>query len=227
MSEPPASTDLPIHFDASGLVPVIVQDHVTGEVRMFAFATQEAVRHTLETGRATFFSRSRGELWEKGLTSGNRIHVNRVLVDCDADCLVYSSEPHGNSCHTGAPGCFFWVLESNDGAVRGAPTDPSQTALAALEAALEARKQSTAGASYTKSLYEGGADAIGAKIREEADELAQAVATENDEQVVHEAADALYHMMVGLRWRGIAFRRVLAELARRFGRSGHDEKASR
>jgi phosphoribosyl-ATP pyrophosphohydrolase/phosphoribosyl-AMP cyclohydrolase len=226
MSLPPASTDLPIHFDSSGLVPVIVQDRVTGEVRMFAFATQEAVRHTLETGRATFFSRSRGELWEKGRTSGNRIDVHRVLVDCDADCLIYSSEPQGNSCHTGAPTCFFRVLEI-DGRVLATPADPSQTALAALETALEARKLSTAGASYTKSLYEGGAAAIGAKIREEADELAEAVATEADEQVVHEAADALYHMVVGLRWRGIAFRRVLAELTRRFGRSGHDEKASR
>jgi phosphoribosyl-ATP pyrophosphohydrolase/phosphoribosyl-AMP cyclohydrolase len=227
MSQPPASTDLPIHFDSSGLVPVIVQDRVTGEVRMFAFATQEAVRHTLETGRATFFSRSRGELWEKGRTSGNKIDVHRVLVDCDADCLVYSSEPQGNSCHTGAPSCFFRVLEPTGGGVLATPADPSQTALAALETALEARKGSTAGASYTKSLYEGGAAAIGAKIREEADELAQAVATETDEQVVHEAADALYHMVVGLRWRGIAFRRVLAELTRRFGRSGHDEKASR
>src|SRR5271166_6123913 len=101
---------LPIRFDASGLVPVIVQDELTGEVRMCAFATEEAVLATVETGRATFFSRSRGEIWEKGKTSGNTILVGRVLVDCDADCLIYAAEPQGPSCHTGEPTCFFQVL---------------------------------------------------------------------------------------------------------------------
>jgi phosphoribosyl-ATP pyrophosphohydrolase/phosphoribosyl-AMP cyclohydrolase len=92
---------------------------------------------------------------------------------------------------------------------------------------LETRKRSTGDASYTKSLYDGGHAAIGAKIREEAGELAQALADEGDERVVAEAADTVYHLLVGLRWRGIPWRRVLAELGRRLGRSGHDEKASR
>src|ERR1700746_1855887 len=105
MAEPP------IHCDERGLVPVVVQDHLTGEIRMFAYATREAVRKTLETGRATFWSRSRGELWEKGRTSGNEVRVTRVLVDCDSDCLVYSGEPRGNTCHTGAPSCFFQTLD--------------------------------------------------------------------------------------------------------------------
>jgi phosphoribosyl-ATP pyrophosphohydrolase/phosphoribosyl-AMP cyclohydrolase len=226
-SAPSAPAALPIRFDADGLVPVIVQDHVTGEVRMFAFATEEAVRKTLETGRATFWSRSRQELWEKGRTSGNEIRVHRVLVDCDADCLVYSSEPVGNSCHTGAKSCFFRALDPGDAGTLGEPADQPQTLLVALEDTLEARKLSTGKASYTKSLYDGGAAAIGAKIREEAGELARALEAETDERVVSEAADSLYHTVVGLRWRGIAVRRVLVELARRFGRSGHEEKASR
>jgi phosphoribosyl-ATP pyrophosphohydrolase/phosphoribosyl-AMP cyclohydrolase len=215
---------LPIQFDSQGLVPVVVQDHLTGEVRMVAFATAEAVQKTLETGRATFWSRSRAELWEKGRTSGNVIQVHRVLVDCDADCVVYSGEPHGNSCHTGAPSCFFQVLE---GGKLTQASDQPQTLLATLEAVLESRKKSTGTASYTKSLYDAGGGAIGAKVREEAGELARAVESESDDRVVSEAADVLYHLLVALRWRAIPLRSVLAELGRRLGTSGHAEKAGR
>jgi phosphoribosyl-AMP cyclohydrolase / phosphoribosyl-ATP pyrophosphohydrolase len=230
MSTPPAASEsppLPLKFDAEGLVPVIVQDHLTGEVRMFAYANAEAVRRTLATGKATFWSRSRRELWEKGQTSGNEIRVARVLVDCDADCVVYSSEPKGNSCHTGAPSCFFRALEPEASALADVPANTGQTLLTALESTLEARKESTGRSSYTKSLYDAGAPKIGAKVTEEAGELVQALAGESDERVVSETADLLYHVIVGLRWRAIPFRRVLGELARRFGKSGHDEKASR
>jgi phosphoribosyl-ATP pyrophosphohydrolase/phosphoribosyl-AMP cyclohydrolase len=191
---------------------------------MFAFANLEAVERTMATGQATFWSRSRRELWQKGQTSGNEIRVRRILVDCDADCLVYSGEPIGNSCHTGAPSCFFHVLDGSS--LAPAPAS-SQTALARLEGVLEARKSSSGPASYTKSLYDRGTVAIGEKIAEEAGELGQALVGEPDERVVHEAADLLYHAMVGLRARGIALRDVLAELARREGTSGHAEKASR
>src|SRR5215469_8976001 len=128
-SAPPrGGSQLPLVFDANGLVPVIVQDRLTGEVRMFAYATNEAIRLTLETGRATFWSRSRGELWEKGRTSGNEIRVAQVLVDCDSDCVVYSSEPRGNSCHTGAQSCFFQSLEG-EGAALTQATEQPQTLL--------------------------------------------------------------------------------------------------
>jgi len=217
-------SQLPLTFDARGLSPVVVQDHLTGEIRMVAFATSEAVRNTMRTGRATFWSRSRGELWEKGRMSGNDIRVLRVLVDCDADCVVYSSEPHGNSCHTGAESCFFQAL---DGDTLGQSNQQPQTLFAVLESVLEARKTSTGTASYTKTLYDGGATAIGAKVREEADEFGRALATETDERVVSEAADVVYHMLVGLRSRAIPWRRVLAELGRRLGTSGHSEKAGR
>lgn len=218
---------LPLTFDAHGLVPVIVQDHLTGEVRMFAFATPEAIQRTRETGRATFWSRSRNELWEKGRTSGNDIRVLRVLVDCDADCVIYSSEPHGNSCHTGAPSCFFQTLEGEAGSETLGQEAAPQILLGALESVLEERKSSTGRASYTKSLYDAGAPKIGAKLREEAGEAAQAIESETDERVVSEAADVLYHLMVGLRWRSIPMRRVLVQLASRMGMSGHEEKASR
>jgi phosphoribosyl-ATP pyrophosphohydrolase/phosphoribosyl-AMP cyclohydrolase len=221
---------IPLKFDADGLVPVIVQDDLTGEVRMFAYASAEAVERTLASGKATFWSRSRREIWEKGLTSGHTIQVARVLVDCDADCVIYASTPHGPSCHTGAPSCFFQVLEKREEGPRTALAqagDPSQTLVDRLEATLESRKASTGKSSYTKSLYDAGAPKIGAKVREEAGEFAQAIAGETDERVVSEAADVLYHVLVGLRWRGIPMKQVLAQLAGRFGTSGHEEKAAR
>src|ERR1700722_13536550 len=98
-----AMTDMAVHFGSDGLIPVVVHDHLTGEIRMFAHATVEAVRATLASGRATFWSRSRNELWEKGLTSGNSLIVQRIIVDCDEDCLIYASEPLGATCHTGTP----------------------------------------------------------------------------------------------------------------------------
>jgi phosphoribosyl-ATP pyrophosphohydrolase/phosphoribosyl-AMP cyclohydrolase len=219
-------SQLPLVFDDRGLVPVVVQDHLTGEVRMVAFATREAIEATMRTGLATFWSRSRGELWEKGRTSGNTIAVRRVLVDCDADCVIYSAEPRGPSCHTGAVSCFFQALES-DGKELKQGTEQPQTIVATIEAILDARKKSTAKSSYTKSLYDQGAPAIGAKLREEAGELADAVASEGDERVISEAADVLYHVLVALRWRSIGFRDVLAALAKRIGTSGHEEKARR
>ena len=215
---------LPLQFGDHGLIPVVVQDHLTGEVRMVAYATAEAIEKTLETGRATFWSRSRGELWEKGRTSGNAIDVGRILVDCDGDCVVYSGEPHGASCHTGAESCFFQVL---DGDTLAQASGQPQTLLATLEAVLESRKKSTGERSYTKSLYDAGAGAIGAKVREEAAELGRALESEGDDRVVSEAADLLYHLLVAIRWRAIPLRRVLAELAKRLGTSGHAEKAAR
>jgi phosphoribosyl-AMP cyclohydrolase / phosphoribosyl-ATP pyrophosphohydrolase len=217
-----------VQFDEQGLLPVVAQDHLTGQVRMVAFATEKAVALTLETGRATFWSRSRGELWEKGRTSGNWMAVKGVLVDCDADCLIYLVAPSGPTCHTGAPSCFYRRATLEDGKLCVTDSEvPGATLLARLEAVLEARQASDAKASYAKSLYDGGAAKIGEKLLEEAGELARAVAGEDGERVASEAADVLFHVMVALRSRGVAFEEVLRELDRRTGTSGHDEKRAR
>ena len=217
--------DLRVKFDQTGLIPVVVQDHLTGDVRMFAHATTEAVRATLETGRGTFWSRSRNELWEKGRLSGNLLKVRRVLVDCDEDCLIYLVDPTGATCHTGAPSCFFQTME-HDGVIHQRGASP-QTVLARLEAQIDSRKTATADKSYTKTLFDGGPGAIGAKLREEADELARAVASESEERVANEAADVVYHLMVALRSRDVSWRDVLAVLEARSGMGGHEEKQSR
>jgi phosphoribosyl-ATP pyrophosphohydrolase/phosphoribosyl-AMP cyclohydrolase len=192
----------PLKYDAQGLVPAIVQDHITGEIRMFAFATDAAVRTTLDTGRATFWSRSRGELWQKGRVGGHEIPVVRVFADCDGDCVIYSSDPQGPSCHSGAKSCFFQILE---GGRLAQASEPPQTILASLEADLQA----------TKGPSREAAAQVGVKLREEAGSLAQALEASSDERVVAEAADTLYQLLAGLGSRAIAFRRVLDELDRR------------
>ncbi len=235
MSAPVTTATTPttatVHYGEHGLVPVVVQDELTGAVRMVAFATEQAVKLTLETRRATFWSRSRGELWEKGRTSGHTLDVTSVLVDCDADCLVYLATARGPTCHTGAPTCFFRraVLDGGEVAVSDREV-PAATLLGRLEAVLEARRTNDSASSktsYAKSLYDAGAGKIGEKLVEEAGELARAVAGEDDERVASEAADVLFHVMVALRSRGVAFESVLRELDRRAGTSGHDEKRAR
>ena len=217
-----------LKWDAAGLVTVVVQSAGTGEVRMVAHASREAVERTLATGEGYFYSRSRRQLWRKGESSGHTLAVREVWADCDGDALLYLVEPTGPSCHTGARSCFFTPLEGEavpvtvtGGSPLAAPT------LLRLEDTLASRVERTAEKSYTKSLLEHGAGKIGAKLREEADELAEALARETDERVVSETADVVYHALVGLLSRRLHFRDVAAELARRFGTSGHDEKASR
>ncbi len=216
---------MPIAYDDQGLIPAIVQDRLTGEVRMVAWMNREALARTLETGLATFFSRSRGRLWQKGESSGNTLQVARVVADCDADTLLLLVDPAGPSCHTGRPSCFFRDLDPT-GEVADAPV-PVAPFLLELEQVLAQRQASSADKSYTRSLLDGGAERIAGKIREEADELARALEAESDERVASEAADLLYHALVGLRLRGVDLRSVLDVLAKRSGTSGHAEKAAR
>jgi phosphoribosyl-ATP pyrophosphohydrolase/phosphoribosyl-AMP cyclohydrolase len=214
-----------VTYDAEGLVPAIAQDRLTGQVRMVAFMNAEALRLTLTTGIATFFSRSRHQLWVKGETSGHELRVSSVVADCDADTLLLLVDPIGPSCHTGRPSCFFRRVLP-DGSLR---EDASEAApfLSELEGTLIERQASTAEKSYTKALLDSGPPKIAAKIGEEAAELGSALQQESDERVVSETADLLYHVMVGLRARGLALRSVLDALAARTGKSGHQEKAER
>jgi len=214
-----------LNYSSHGLIPVIAQDAETGEIRMMAYADQIAIEKTLETGLAHFFSRSRGELWLKGETSGNTLAVRSVWVDCDGDTLIYMVEPAGPSCHTGAETCFYRRLDDDGNLVEGA--GDSAPTLMRLERTLQERKASDAGKSYTKSLLEKGAPKIDEKLREEAAELGQALMGESDERVTSEAGDLIYHLLVGLVLREVSLRDLLSELSKRFGQSGHEEKAAR
>jgi phosphoribosyl-AMP cyclohydrolase / phosphoribosyl-ATP pyrophosphohydrolase len=215
-----------LKWDSAGLVTVVVQDEETGEIRMLAHANSDAVQATLSTGFAHFFSRSRGQLWRKGESSGHGLRVSQVWVDCDGDALVYLASPDGPSCHTLRETCFFKRLSSS-GVLTDDPDNHAQSTLPRLWSELEARRRSTATKSYTKSLLEGGPAKINAKITEEASELAKAIESESPDRVASEAADVLYHVLVGLMSRDVTLRDVETALSKRFKQSGHDEKASR
>ena len=208
-------------FDDRGLVPCIVQDATSSTVLMMAWMNAESLTLTRETGIVHFWSRSRQALWKKGETSGNTLALVELRLDCDRDCVLVMATPAGPSCHTGATSCFFTL---DDEAV----DDGVAPILARLDALLAARRDSSTGeTSYTKSLLDKGISKIISKIEEEQRELVAELPEGPDDKVVYEAADLLFHVMVGLTARKLPVDRVLAELGRRFGTSGHAEKASR
>ncbi len=215
-----------LKYDDRGLVAVIAQDAETGEVRMMAYADRAAIERTLATREAHFFSRSRQQAWKKGESSGNVLAVRSVWVDCDGDTLIYMVDPAGPSCHTGAETCFFRRMNT-EGELMEAGGESAAPTLLRLERTLEARKASDAGKSYTKALLDAGPTKIDAKLREEAGELGQALIDESDERVASEAGDVIYHLLVGLVSRGVSLRALFSELSKRFGQSGHEEKAKR
>ena len=211
-------------YDERGLVPCIVQDATTGTVLMLAWMNAEALQRTRETGEVHFWSRSRQALWKKGETSGNTLALVELRLDCDGDTVLVRARPAGPTCHTGATSCFFHRDAGGDDALDDGPPPPI---LHRLEQVIAARRASTADKSYTKSLLDAGMPKILAKIAEEHGELAAELPAGPDAKVIHETADLLFHVMVGLAARDIPLDAIFAELARRFGTSGHVEKARR
>ena len=192
-----------IAWDERGLAPCVVQDWRTGEVLTLAYMNADSLARTIESGEAWFWSRSRGELWHKGETSGNVLRVRALRYDCDSDALLALAEPAGPACHTGERTCFH-----NGDLAAVAPHE----ALGLLSRTIADRQAAGDGSSsYTARLL---ADPpqIGAKVEEEAEEVARAAREESDDRVVSEAADVLYHLSVLLASRGLSVEDALAEL---------------
>lgn len=197
------------------LTAAVVQHALTGRVLMLGYMDDEALHKTRETGEVHFWSRSRGRLWKKGETSGNVLRLVDIKADCDADAWLVRALPAGPTCHTGSQTCF-----GTDG------KEPPPTELEALYQTILARKNAPAGTrSYVKQLVDD--QRIGQKIGEEANELAAELPAGAKERVIAEAADLLFHTLVGLAARDVTLEEVARELHRRSGTSGLDEKASR
>jgi len=203
-----------IKWDARGLVPAIVQDAETGQVLMLAYMNQTALERTLETGESWFWSRSRGELWHKGATSGHTQKVLEVRYDCDVDTLLLRVRPAGPACHTGHQSCFYRCLS---GLADEGDASPSGRVLADLEAVIQDRKANPRPGSYTRQLFDAGVPRILKKVGEEAVEVIVAAQGESDERLVSEVADLTYHTLVLLAARDLSWTEVEAELKRRFG----------
>jgi phosphoribosyl-ATP pyrophosphohydrolase/phosphoribosyl-AMP cyclohydrolase len=193
-------------YDASGLIPAIIQDALTGRVLMLGWMNEESLRRTQTSGDVWFWSRSRHELWHKGATSGNVLKVREIRVDCDGDAILVRAEPAGPTCHTGRESCFWQDL---DGAVL---PPPAAMLLDALETIVQSRRTASPDASYTARLFAKGRHKIAQKVGEEGLETAMAGVAQEDERVIDEAADLLFHLLVLLNERGIGLREVLARL---------------
>jgi phosphoribosyl-AMP cyclohydrolase / phosphoribosyl-ATP pyrophosphohydrolase len=214
-----------VTWDERGLAPAVAVDATTGAVLMVAWMNAEALAATLDSGLATFYSRSRGRLWQKGETSGNVLRVREVRLDCDGDTLLLVVEAAGPACHTGKTSCFYRSFP--DGAVDDGPGGAPAAVLDRVAAVIESRRGATAAKSYTRSLLDAGLPKILAKIAEEHGELAAELPAGAPAAIVHETADLLYHVLVGLAARHVPVAEIWSELERRFGVGGHEEKAAR
>jgi phosphoribosyl-ATP pyrophosphohydrolase/phosphoribosyl-AMP cyclohydrolase len=228
-----------VRWDANGLAPVVIADAGSGAVLTLAYANREALERTLASGSTWLWSRSRGELWNKGATSGNTQRVVSVALDCDGDALLYRVIPAGPACHTGAPSCFSEPLPladavrpaavsaapdadvtSNANATTSGESGAFARAVGELARVIADRKSNPVEGSYTAKLFAGGVDRIGKKIGEEATEVVIAAKNDDKRELVWETADLLYHALVLLAERGVALDEIGAELSRRAKPSG-------
>lgn len=200
-------------FDDRGLVPVVAQDHRTGSVLMVAWANEEALRRTFDTGFLTFWSRSRGAIWQKGEESGNTLTVVSLHADCDTDTILALVTPAGPACHTGETTCFGRAAYPSVASTDGGEEGPGAV-LERLDRVLGERARETPEGSYTTRLLEDENLRL-KKIGEESAELVAALATSDLERATEEVADLLYHALVALRSEGAGLDAVAAVLRER------------
>jgi phosphoribosyl-ATP pyrophosphohydrolase/phosphoribosyl-AMP cyclohydrolase len=199
-----------LRFGADGLLPVVVQHRTSGQVLMVGFANRESVQRTLDSRHAWFYSRSRQRLWEKGETSGHYLDVQALRVDCDADTLIYLCEPHGPTCHTGEPSCFFGRLDDQPGGETN-----GEAAQALWETIRQRQASGDPSSSYVARLLAEGVDRIGKKIGEEATEVVIAAKNAEPAELAHEIADLWFHTFLLLAQQGMSPEDVWAELRQR------------
>lgn len=186
-----------------GLIPAIIQDNVTAKVLMLGFMNKEAYDKTVESGKVTFWSRSRNCLWTKGETSGNFLNVVKILVDCDSDTLLIKANPDGPVCHTGADTCWD---EKNEGDLNF---------LSYLQDFIEKRYREMPEGSYTTSLFKSGVNRMAQKVGEEALEAVIEATNGTNDRLIYEASDMIYHLIVLLTSKGLRIEQLAKELRER------------
>ncbi|MFC0211867.1 bifunctional phosphoribosyl-AMP cyclohydrolase/phosphoribosyl-ATP diphosphatase HisIE [Paenibacillus chartarius] len=224
-----------IKFDVQGLVPAVVQDVVSKEVLMLAYMNEESLRRTIASGETWFWSRSRGELWHKGATSGHTQSVVSLKYDCDGDTLLVLVEQKGPACHTGKYSCFYNDIPVQNHAEGASPNAGQSTAaadrfaiLSELESLIAAREAERPEGSYTTYLFEKGLDKILKKFAEEAAEVVIGAKNNDNDELRYEAGDVLFHLLVLLRERKVPLDAVLRELeSRHLKGASSDQKFSR
>lgn len=210
----------------NGLLPVITQDIKTNEVLMLGYMNEEALNLSLETNFAHYFSRTKERIWKKGESSGHTQAIKEFLLDCDNDTLLLKVEQKGVACHTGRPTCFFQNLKSGQ-ITQEIKEQIQYDIIDTLSHIIEERKLEKSQNSYVASLFNKGENTILKKVAEEAAEFCFASKDKDKNEIVYEAADLMFHLLVALSLNDVNFELVKNELKRRFGRSGIDEKNSR
>ena len=198
-----------LRFGADGRIPAALTDADSGELLMLAYMNRESLARTLETGLACFWSRSRSELWTKGETSGNYMHVQEIYADCDRDALRVIVKADGPACHTGAQSCFFEKIAESEEPIN------EKFSLDGLYALLEDRKANPKEGSYTNYLFEKGREKILKKVGEESTEVIIAGKADDKAETVYEISDLCYHVLVLMVQMGISIDDIKRELASR------------
>jgi len=211
-----------------GLIPVVTQEASTNEVLMLAYMDKEALNLTLETNIAHYFSRSKQRIWKKGESSGHTQEVVDIMIDCDDDTILLKVNQNGVACHTGRKSCFFTSMKTNEEVL---PVEVDTTAaygvIDTLYHTICEKKNDDPKTSYTAKLLQGNENSMLKKVVEESGEFTFAIKDNDTEEIIYEAADIAYHVLVALASKNISPDRVKQELARRFGMSGIEEKNSR
>ncbi|WP_461538529.1 bifunctional phosphoribosyl-AMP cyclohydrolase/phosphoribosyl-ATP diphosphatase HisIE [Spongorhabdus nitratireducens] len=188
-----------------GMIPAVIQDHLSGKVLMLGYMNQEALKHTLESGQVTFFSRSKQRLWTKGESSGHFLSLQSIQVDCDGDTLLVGASPEGPTCHLGTETCW------------AGSDEPAVSFLADLQRVIAGRKGADPESSYTAQLFHRGTKRIAQKVGEEGVEVALAATVNDNEELLNESADLLYHLLVLLQNQGLGLEDAIAVLRQRHG----------
>jgi len=217
-----------VDWEKSSLLPVIVQDVTNNEVLMMAYMDKEALSLSLETKVAHYFSRSKQRIWKKGESSTHTQEIKSFFIDCDNDTLLIKVKQNGVACHTGRRSCFFTELEGGN-VVHDVEIDTTEAygVIDTLYHTIQERKNADPATSWTAKLLSKGENTILKKVVEEAGEFSFAYKDNDEHEMVYEAADLTYHMLVALAAKNISPDRIKQELARRFDMSGIEEKNSR
>jgi len=217
-----------VDWEKSELLPVIVQDNANNEVLMMAYMNKEALELSLQTKVAHYFSRSKQRIWKKGESSGHTQEIHSFALDCDNDTLLLKVTQNGVACHTGRRSCFFTELESGESKTEvEVDTDAMYGVIDTLYHTIQERKNADPSTSWTAKLLSKGENTILKKVVEEAGEFSFAYKDNDEGEMVYEAADLTYHMLVALASKNISPDRIKQELARRFDMSGIAEKNAR
>ena len=217
-----------VDWEKSELLPVIVQEHSTNEILMMAYMNKEALELSLSTKIAHYFSRSKQRIWKKGESSGHTQTIASFSIDCDNDTLLIKVTQEGVACHTGHKSCFFTELESGEtNSEVEVDTTAAYGVIDTLYHTIQERKLADPKTSWTAKLIHKGDNTILKKVVEEAGEFCFAYKDNDESEMIYEAADLTYHMLVALAVKNISPDRIKQELARRFDMSGIAEKNAR